>query len=234
MAFLQSQPPREPFLHAPATVLWLIAALVLAHIAMGIVPTALSDEILTQYALIPARYIHGVSSSGALFALAVPFASYMFLHGDFVHLGVNCLWLLAFGPIVARRFGAILFYVFFAVCGAAGAATCLAMDWGSSDVFIGASGAISGLMGAAIRMYPLPGLRLARSLAPIFSRPILLFSGIWLAVNFVFGLTGFREGGEIQQIAWQAHAGGYLVGLTLAGVFDALHHRWPTKKPDAG
>jgi len=234
MAFLQSQPPREPFLHAPAAVLWLIAALVLAHIARAIAPAALSEEILAQYAFIPARYVHGVGPAGSLVVLAVPFVSHMFLHGGFVHLGVNCLWLLACGPIVARRFGALLFYVFFAICGAAGAATCLALDWGSPNGIIGASGAISGLMGAAIRMYPLPGLRLGRSMAPILSRPILLFSGIWLAANFVFGLMGFREGGQIQQIAWQAHAGGYLVGLVLAGVFDALQHRGVTKNPDAG
>lgn len=119
MAFLQSEPPREPFLHAPASVLWLIGALVLAHVARVAAPAALSDDLLTQYAFIPARYGASFGTSG-LFGLMAPFVSYMFLHADFVHLGVNCVWLLAFGPIVARRYGTMLFLLFFAVCGVAG------------------------------------------------------------------------------------------------------------------
>jgi len=233
MAFLQSRPPREPFLQAPAPVLWLIAALVLAHVARAIAPAALSEEILVQYSFISARYAQGTDVFG-LVMLAVPLVSYMFLHADFIHLGVNCLWLLAFGPIVARRYGSFLFLVFFVVCGVAGAATFLAFNWGSPDGVIGASGAISGLMGAAIRMYPWPGSRLARPMAPILSRPILLFSGVWFVANLLFGLTGLGTAGEVHQIAWQAHVGGYFAGLALAGTFEALRYRRLSKTPDAG
>jgi membrane associated rhomboid family serine protease len=158
----------------------------------------------------------------------------MFLHADFVHLAVNCVWLLAFGPIVARRYRTVLFLLFFAVCGVAGAATYLAFDWGSPAGVIGASGAISGLMAAGIRMYPWPGSPPARPMAPIFSSPVLLFTGFWLGTNLLFGILGLGAGGEIQQIAWQAHLGGYFVGLALAGRFEALHGRRPAKKPDVG
>ncbi|MGA7676085.1 MAG: rhomboid family intramembrane serine protease [Rhizomicrobium sp.] len=233
MAFLQSEPPREPFLHAPASVLWLIGALVLAHVARVAAPAALSDDLLTQYAFIPARYGASFGTSG-LFGLMAPFVSYMFLHADFVHLGVNCVWLLAFGPIVARRYGTMLFLLFFAVCGVAGAATYLAFDWGSPEGVIGASGAISGLMAAGIRMYPWPGSPMARPMAPIFSSPVLLFTGFWLVTNLLFGLTGIGTGGEIQQIAWQAHLGGYFMGLVLAGGFEVLRGRRYAKKPDGG
>ena len=233
MAFLQSQPPREPFLHAPAAVLWLIAALILAQVARTMVPASLSEEILVQYSFVPARYAQGADVLGA-FALAIPFVSHMFLHADFVHLGVNCLWLLAFGPIVARRYGTALFLVFFIICGAAGAATYLAFNWGSPDGVIGASGAVSGLMGAAIRMYPWPGSRLGRPMAPILSRPVLLFSGVWFVANLLFGLTGLGTVGEIHQIAWQAHVGGYVVGLALAETFETLHHRRLTPPPSTG
>lgn len=233
MAFLQSEPPREPFLHAPASVLWLIGALVLAHVARVAAPAALSDDLLTQYAFIPARYGASFGTSG-LFGLMAPFVSYMFLHADFVHLGVNCVWLLAFGPIVARRYGTMLFLLFFAVCGVAGAATYLAFDWGSPEGVIGASGAISGLMAAGIRMYPWPGSPMARPMAPIFSSPVLLFTGFWLVTNLLFGLTGIGTGGEIQQIAWQAHLGGYFMGLVLAGGFEVLRGRRSAKKPDGG
>jgi membrane associated rhomboid family serine protease len=229
MAFLQSEPPREPFLHAPASVLWLIGVLVLAHIARVAAPAALSDDLLTQFAFIPARYGGGFDTGGFV-GLVVPPVSHMFLHADFVHLGVNCVWLLAFGPIVARRYGTVLFLVFFTVCGAAGAATYLAFDWGSSAGVIGASGAISGLMAAGIRMYPWPGSPLARPMAPIFSSPVLLFTGFWLATNLMFGLLGIGADGEVREIAWQAHLGGYFAGLVLAGGFQSLRGRRVTKK----
>jgi membrane associated rhomboid family serine protease len=232
MAFLQSEPPREPFLHAPTSVLLLIAALVLAHIARIVAPAPLAGEILTYFAFIPARYSGGFDTGGLL-GLTVPFVSHMFLHANFVHLGVNCVWLLAFGPIVARRYGTGLFLMFFAVCGVAGAATYLAFDWGSPARVIGASGAISGLMAAGIRMYPWPGPPLARPMAPIFSSPVLLFTGFWLGTNLLFGLTGIGAGGEIQQIAWQAHLGGYFVGLVSAGGFEALRGRRPARKSNA-
>ena len=233
MAFLQAEPPREPFLHAPASVLWLIGMLALAHVARMAAPAALSDELLTQYAFIPARYSGGVETGG-IFGLTAPFVSHMFLHADFVHLGVNCVWLLAFGPIVARRFGTVLFLLFFAVCGVAGAATYLAFDWGSPAGVIGASGAISGLMAAGIRMYPWPGSPLARPMAPIFSSPILLFTGFWLVTNLLFGLLGIGAGGEVREIAWQAHLGGYFAGLVLAGGFEALRGRHPAKMTGVG
>jgi membrane associated rhomboid family serine protease len=233
MAFLQSESPREPFLHAPASVLWLIGALVLAHVARMAAPAALSDELLTQFAFIPARYSGGVEAGGIL-GLAAPFVSHMFLHADFVHLGVNCVWLLAFGPIVARRYGTMLFLLFFAVCGVAGAAAYLAFDWGSAAGVIGASGAISGLMAAGIRMYPWPGAPQARQMAPLLSSPVLLFTGFWLATNLLFGLLGIGAGGEVREIAWQAHLGGYFAGLALAGGFEALHGRHAEKIPDVG
>jgi membrane associated rhomboid family serine protease len=226
MAFLQSQPPREPFLHAPAVVLWLIAVLALAHVIRVLLPPGVSDEILTQFALVPARYGH----PGASIALAVPLVSHMLLHANFVHLGVNCLWLLAFGPIVARRLGSALFIVFFIGCGIAGALTYVGLNWGSHEGAIGASGAISGLMAAAIRMLPWARALSVRGLAPVLSRPVLIFTGIWFATNLLFGMTGFGVNGQIEQIAWQAHVGGYVAGLLLIGSFDSLRRNQLAKR----
>lgn len=224
MSFLKSEEPREPFLRAPASVLLLIGALALAHIARIMAPTQLSDDILYRYAFIPARYAVGGPADG-LFALTVPFISHIFLHANFTHLAVNSLWLLAFGPVVARRFGAGLFFLFFALCGIAGAAAYLALNWASPAGVIGASGAISGLMAAGIRLFPWSGTVLSKGPAPIFSSPVLLFTGVWFVTNLVFGLTGFGSGGEIQQIAWQAHVGGFVAGLLLTGLFDRLRPR---------
>jgi len=233
MAFLQSAPPRQPIFRAPPVVLWLIAGLALAHGARVMGSPARSQAIIDAFAFVPAHYSHAfmashIGQAGTFWDQVVPFVSYMGLHNDFTHLAVNCLWLLAFGPTVARRFGAPLFLAFFVVCGVAGAATHLAFNWGSPVPVIGASGAISGLMAAAIRMLPqmapwaVPG---EAPLAPIFSRPIVTFTLVWAAINIVAGLTGLGLGGEGGLIAWQAHLGGFAAGLVLCGPLDRLRPR---------
>jgi membrane associated rhomboid family serine protease len=219
MAFLQSQPPREPFLHAPAVVLWLIAVLVAVHLAITLIP--ISDEALLPFAFVPARYAQGAG----LLALTVPLVSHMFLHANFVHLGVNCLWLLAFGPIVARRYGSVSFLSFFILCGVAGALAYLALNWGSMIPVIGASGGISGLMAAGLRMLRWPAMPAGGRLAPLLSRPILIFTAVWFVTNLLFGITGLGFGGIGGQIAWQAHVGGYVCGLFGIDLLERLHLR---------
>jgi membrane associated rhomboid family serine protease len=202
----------------------LIAVLAAAHGLRVLLSPTQSDAMVTAYAFIPARLL----LPGSLWDKAVPFVSYLGLHGDWTHLAINSLWLLAFGPIVARRFGAPLFLLFFLVCGIAGACMFLMFDWGGVNPVVGASAAISGLMGAGIRMLPgrfawaQPG---EAPLMPLFSRPVLGFSAVWLVMNMVVGILGLGLVSAGQSIAWQAHLGGYFAGLLLAGVFDALRPR---------
>jgi membrane associated rhomboid family serine protease len=237
MAFLQSAPPRQPIFRAPPIVLWLIGVLAALHIFRLLLPAARGQDMVYEYALIPARYSHafivsqtGLSASwpGTILERAVPFVSYMGIHNDWTHLVINSLWLLAFGPVVARRQGALLFVVFFLVCGIAGAFTYVAFNWASPLPVVGASGAISGLMAAALRM--LPGQAPwaepnSAPLAPVFSRQIVIFTLVWAAINLLAGVTGLTLGGESGQIAWQAHLGGFLAGLFLCGPFDRLRPR---------
>ena len=235
MAFLQPQPSdpwiRQPIFRVPGVVVGLIAILAAAHGARALMPPGLSEQWIQQFAFIPARYSGTLlSQHGAAdwLAGAVPFVSYMAIHDDFTHLAINSLWLLAFGPIVARRFGSLLFLGFFLVTGIAGALTHLAFNWGSPLPVVGASAAISGLMAAGLRLLPSqapwahPG---EVRLAPIFSRQIVIFTVIWVAINLVVGLTGMGFGGEDGLIAWQAHLGGYFTGLLLTGPFDRLRPR---------
>ena len=231
MAFFQeTRPTREPFLRAPASVVILIGLLALAHVARVLAPAALQDSILDYFSLDPVVYSAkalkalGVPAPG-LFALLVPPFSHIFLHANFTHLAFNCVWLLVFGPVVAKRFGTVAFYVFFFVCGLAGAAMFVALEWGQVVGAIGASGAISGLMGASIRMLRVrePWLLGATlPLMPLLSNQVLVFSAVWLVVNLVTGLIGLTPMGGLQPIAWQDHLGGYMAGLLLAGPFDEL------------
>ena len=233
MAFFQDmRPSREPFLNAPATIFWLIGALVAAHVARVLAPPPWPDYLLFEFAFIPARYSEAaLAASGSpapgLVGQVVPFVSYMFLHGDYTHLGINCLWLLAFGPIVAKRLKTGKFLLFFVLSGVVSAVAHLVVYFGAVEQVVGASGAVSGLMGAAIRIFygrlyfgrdTPPGQ--TPPLAPLFSRPILGFTAVWLVANFLAGITGLGLTDATTSVAWVAHLGGFFAGLLGITVFD--------------
>jgi membrane associated rhomboid family serine protease len=232
--------------NVPLVVIATIAVLVLVH---GVRMLVLSDEqdlqFLLTFAFIPARYaIHGPVSGllpGGFGADLWTFFTYAFIHADLLHLGVNVAWLLPFGTALARRFGTWRYVVFMLVLAAAGALAHLASNPGAIVPVIGASAAISGAMAAAMRFvfqrggplgllregaddaYRIPAAPLAATLRdPRF----LIFLAAWLGLNLLFGLgtVSFAEDG--QQIAWQAHVGGFFAGLFLFSVFDPIpRHR---------
>jgi membrane associated rhomboid family serine protease len=232
MAFVP-EPQRQPFMRVPAATAGLILALVAAHIAITTLPAERSYEILRNYAFIPARYSHDYLAAhgidpGSLWDRTVPFFSYTFIHANATHLLLNCAWLLPFGAITARRFGALLFLALFLACGAAGAAAHLATHWASTQPAVGASAAIAGLMAAGFRMIAaadnVVGADFAAPprIAPLSSGPVLSWSVMTVAIFVVAGVTGLGAGPGAQIIAWQAHIGGYLAGLVLAGPCDWL------------
>src|SRR5882672_5704215 len=223
MAFLQdSRPSRAPFLNAPPTVLWLIGLLLVTHALRVFLPGNLPDDILVEYSLTPARYAatlaQGTPADG-VFGSLVPFITYIFLHADFTHVGINSLWLLVFGPIVARRLGTLRFLLFFLLCGVAAALVHLAVYWGSPMQVVGASGAVSGLMAAGMRILYGRLYGGADGLAPIFSKPILGFSAVWIIANVVSGILRIGVSDDLTLIAWVAHLGGFFAGLILIGPF---------------
>lgn len=224
MAFFHQPESRQPFLRAPAVVLILTAVLIAIEAARELFFRDYTPFLFHNFALVPARYSHEYlatqfATAGNVFDRTVPFLTYMFLHADWSHVLVNSIWLLPFGSVVARRYGAGLFLLFFLICGIIGAVVHLACNWGSTAPVIGASAAVSGLMGAAFRMLPRGP---HAPLLPLLSKPVLLWSVIWTLINVVAGITGFGTGPGVRLVAWQAHIGGYIAGLILAGIFDRL------------
>jgi membrane associated rhomboid family serine protease len=223
----------QPFLRLP----WAVGALAVLLLAiqgvLSLIP-AQADRILFEYGFVPARYspsflaAHGIDG-GSLLEKVLPFFTYMFLHAGWMHVGVNTVWLLAFGTAVVRRFGSARFFLFFILCGLAGALLHLMLNWQAMAPVVGASAAISGLMAAAFRLigHEGGGGIPPRRMAPILSRRILLWSAIWVVLNIVAGVTGLGAGPGAQFIAWQAHLGGFAAGLLLAGLFDPVNRLNP-------
>jgi membrane associated rhomboid family serine protease len=219
----------QPFLRLPWAVSALAGLMLAIQAVLSFIP-AQADSILFNYGFVPARYspsfltAHGIDG-GSLLDRALPFVTYMFLHAGWMHVIVNTVWLLAFGAVVVRRFGNARFFLFFLICGVAGAALHLALNWDSVAPVVGASAAISGLMAAAFRLIGRDGdaFTAPQPLAPIFSRQILIWSAVWIAINIAAGVTGVGAGPGIQLIAWEAHLGGFAAGLLLAGLFDPVN-----------
>ena len=225
MAFFEGEGrPREPFLNAPAIVLWLIGIILLAHVVRVSLPGQWPDLIIYDYALIPARFAQAAAAGwplGDLFGLIITLLTYIFLHGDFTHVAVNSLWLLAFGPVVARRLGARRFLLYFFLCGLAASLVHLVIYWESPAAVVGASGSVSGLMGGAMRIVYGKLHGSARDeLAPITSRPMIAFTAIWVVANIVSGIFRLGVSDELTLVAWVAHLGGYFAGLLTIGMFD--------------
>lgn len=217
---------REPVFNMPGVVIAFIAICVAAYFVM----TYLLDEQQYFWLLLHAAFIP-ILYSGQLPVEFYPIAgpvTYSLLHGSIAHLAVNMIWLAAFGSPLANRIGTVRFILFWIVASIAAAGLHYILYMTSQAPLIGASGAISGMMGAAARF----GFRIDRSSGkPAFGGPVLpipmvlrmrgavAFLAVWMVINIVTGLYGFVPGEE-SQIAWEAHIGGFLVGFFFVSSFD--------------
>jgi membrane associated rhomboid family serine protease len=235
----------------PLAVTATVVVLVLVHAVRTFLLTDDQDvEFLLTFAFIPARYGADVAADGAfpggLGADLWTFFTYAFLHADLMHLGLNLAWLIPFATALARRFGASRYCVFMLVMAAIGALAHLVTHLGAMEPMIGASAAISGAMAAAMRFVfqqggPLAVFREGASagyrvpaapLGAMLRDPrFLLFLAVWLGLNVLLGSGTVTFGEEAgQEIAWQAHVGGFFAGLFLFNAFDPVV---PSAEPDA-
>ncbi len=189
------------------------------------------DRFIVTYGLVPLRY--SVPEIGARFTsfqqLFAPF-SFIFLHGGFWHLLGNMWSLHIFGENCESRLGPIRYLLFYLLCGWASGFVHLIMNWHSHVPTIGASGAIAGVMGAYLLLYPRSRIL---TLIPIFiipyfvELPAFLFLGIWFLFQFISATGGGASAGGI---AWWAHIGGFIAGMVLLKLFLALPHIGITRR----
>lgn len=233
--------PREPILNVPTVVIVVLGVLAAVHaLRVWGLSEETDRELLLLFAFLPVRYetsVLGGVLPGGTGAQVWTFLTYSLMHADFTHLAFNAIWLLAFGRPVARRFGSWRFLCCCAVTVAAGALANLATHAGGQNPMIGASAAISGMMGAATRFAFQPGGSLdfwrdyqgdpdripAAPLSVALRNPrVLAFLAVWFGLNLVFGLGSISIGGAEQSVAWEAHVGGFLAGLLMFSAFDPI------------
>lgn len=226
-------PSRQPVFNVPPVVLGLAAIMAVIEAARSVLSDDANIEILALFAFIPARYDSApeIVLPGGIGAQVWTTVTYALLHGGWVHLGMNAVWLLAFGTPVARRFGAGRFLAFCVVTAIAGAAAHYLAFPGAMVPMVGASAVVSGAMAAAVRFAFTGGMspmshgamvhRPAVSLLEAFREPrVLVFVAVWVALNLLFGVAISPPGAEGMEVAWQAHMGGFFAGLLLFSLFD--------------
>jgi membrane associated rhomboid family serine protease len=144
----------------------------------------------------------------------------MFLHGGWAHLFGNMLYLWTFGDNVERRLGPGRYIFFYVVCGVAAALAHVAFNSGSTVPTVGASGAISGILGAYLVLFPRNEVRvLTRS--GIASVPAVMMLGLWIVIQFLSGIGSIADTRETGGVAYLAHVGGFVAGVLLVKFLDA-------------
>ncbi len=176
------------------------------------------EGFLGVFGVVPDRTIAIFTSAPRHFVYAAfPFVTSIFLHGGWLHLIGNMLFLHIFGDNVESSLGHVRYAVFYLLSGVFASAVHLVTHPGSSVPTIGASGAIAGVMGAYFLLFPRAKVL---TLVPIFffiqfiEIPAVIFLGLWFLIQFVSGSASLMsQGGTYAGVAWWAHIGGFAAGL---------------------
>jgi membrane associated rhomboid family serine protease len=143
----------------------------------------------------------------------------MFLHGGWAHLGGNMLFLWIFGDNIEHRIGHLRFLLFYLVCGVAAGVAHILFNSGSSVPTVGASGAISGVLGGYLLLFPRNRVYVL-TWGGVAAVPAMLMLGLWIVMQFINGFGAVADTPETGGVAYLAHIGGFVAGMILAPLFS--------------
>ena len=187
-------------------------ALIALNVLFFFVEQSGGDAFVGKWAFVPRRFL--ANPSGDVPTL---FTS-MFMHAGWVHLGGNMLYLWIFGDNVEDRFGHLPFAVFYLLCGLAATFAQLAFSLGSNVPNLGASGAIAGVLGAYILLFPQGRVKVLQG-QQVIQVPALIVIGIWIVLQFFSGIGSIANTAQTGGVAYMAHIGGFLAGFVLTFLF---------------
>ena len=187
-------------------------ALIALNVLFFFVELSGGDPFVKQWAFVPSRFLANPAAD-----LPTLFTS-MFMHGGWLHLGGNMLYLWIFGDNVEDRFGHGLFLVFYILCGLAATFAQLMFSAGSHVPNLGASGAIAGVLGSYILLFPQGRVRVLQG-RQVVQMPALMVIGFWIVLQLFSGIGSISSAADSGGVAYMAHIGGFFAGLLLTFVF---------------
>jgi membrane associated rhomboid family serine protease len=191
------------------------------------------EQFLYTFALIPARYTSPELVGDGPLSLTdyLPYVTNMFLHGGWFHLIVNMWTLWLFGPAIEDRLGPGRYIAFYLACGILASITHAAFNPTSTVPALGASGAIAGVLGCHMRLFPSARVIvvfLVIFLPLFFDVPVLLFTGLWFLMQVLQATGALFMPSAGGGVAWWAHIGGFVAGLVFASSMRPARRReWP-------
>jgi membrane associated rhomboid family serine protease len=189
------------------------------------------NQFIFTYGLVPARYsLPDLSSDFSPAIQILSLFTFMFIHGGFWHLLGNMWFLYIFGDNVEDKIGHLRYFVFYILCGLLSGLFHLIVNWTSQIPTVGASGAIAGVMGAYLILYPRSKILtlIPIIIIPYFVEiPAFFFLGLWFAIQFISAAGSSAIAGGI---AWWAHVAGFVAGILLVKLFLAMPELGITSK----
>ncbi|MFW5713537.1 MAG: rhomboid family intramembrane serine protease [Brevefilum sp.] len=186
--------------------------LLLANVIVFYFEVTRGEAFIERWAFVPAQFAADpIGNWRTLF-------SSLFLHAGLLHLASNMIYLLIFGDNIEHRFGFLPFILFYLLSGAFGNLTHLAFSAGSSTPVIGASGAIAGVLGAYILLYPKQPVRVLMFIT-IIRLPAVVVIGAWFILQLMSSLAMFSGASDTGGIAYLAHVGGFVAGFFMTFLF---------------
>jgi membrane associated rhomboid family serine protease len=196
---------------AERTVPFVTYALIALNVLFFFVELSGGEPFIEKWAFVPSRFL--ANPAGDFPTL---FTS-MFMHAGWLHLGGNMLYLWIFGDNVEDNFGHLKFIIFYILCGLAATVAQLVFSLGSNVPNLGASGAIAGVLGAYIVLFPKGQVRVLQG-QQVIPVPALIVIGIWIVLQFFSGIGSVASAGQ-GGVAYMAHIGGFGAGLILTFLF---------------
>jgi len=183
-------------------------ALIALNVLFFFVELTGGDAFIGEWAFVPARFLANP------FGDSVTLFTSMFMHAGWVHLGGNMLYLWIFGDNVEDRFGHIKFTIFYLLCGLAATFAQLAFSLESNVPNLGASGAIAGVLGAYILLFPQGKVRVLQG-QRVIQVPALIVIGLWIVLQLFSGIGSIASTAQSGGVAYMAHIGGFVAGFAL-------------------
>jgi len=200
------------------TIPYVTYALIALNVVFFLFELTSGEAFLMKWAFVPERFMANPSADFLTLFTSI------FMHAGWVHLGGNMLYLWIFGDNVEDRFGHVKFIAFYLLCGLAATFAQLAFNTTSNIPNLGASGAIAGVLGAYILLFPQGKVKVLQG-QRVIQVSALIVIGLWIVLQLFSGIGSIASTADTGGVAYMAHIGGFLAGIVLTFLFRGSNRR---------
>ncbi len=193
---------------------WVTIMIIIINVIVFLIELNQGQAFIEQWAFVPVRFVEDPAANFPTLFTSI------FMHGGWMHLIGNMLYLWIFGDNIESHFGHFFFIGFYGLSGVAATFAQLMISMDSSVPLLGASGAIAGVLGAYLLLFPRQRVRVLAG-RRVVALPAIVVIGFWFLLQVLNSFLSFSGPAESGGVAYLAHVGGFIAGLLLAFIFRA-------------